>query len=91
MEPLTGTGRVCGVSASSAPSVTTSVTPASRASPSTVEQKCFQRKFGSGALNSSTSRSDERGRACHRVGVGQCSTRAPSSSGCTMGRVTWKS
>ena len=62
-EPLTGTGRVCGVSASNAPNVTSSVTPARRARPTTVEQNARHLMFGSGARNSRTSRSAPGGRA----------------------------
>ena len=41
--PVTGAGRVCGTSASSAPSVTTSSTPRSRASPTTRSVNARQR------------------------------------------------
>jgi len=44
---VTGAGRVCGTSASSEPSVTSSSTPSSRESPSTRFVNVFQRRFGS--------------------------------------------
>ena len=47
---MIGTGRVCGTSASSAPSVTTICTPSASASSTIAAQKVRQRNDGSGAL-----------------------------------------
>ena len=62
---MTGTGRVCGVSASSAPSVTTVVTPSCSMCSSSSAQNRRQRMFGSMPCMSTTSRLAP-GRAAHR-------------------------
>ena len=61
--PVTGAGRVCGTSASSAPSVISSSIPRSRASPTTRSVNVRQRRFGSIPSSSTTSRSRPSGRA----------------------------
>ena len=88
--PLTGTGRVCGVSASSAPRVTTISTPSSRATPSSSWQNARQRMVGSMPCTSTTSRVASGMRATEIRVVGQVIVRTPSSM-TTSGRLTWKS
>ena len=56
-EPVTGAGRVCGTSASSAPSVTTSSTPSSCASSVIAPVKARQLRFGSIPSRRTASRS----------------------------------
>jgi hypothetical protein len=73
--PLTGTGRVCGLSASSAPSVTTSSTSRAAATASTSSQKPRQRMFGSCPRTSTTSRSLPGGLQTAKRVVGQVSRR----------------
>ena len=58
--PVTGAGRVCGTSASRAPSVTTSSTPSSRARPTTSSQNVRQRRLGSTPSSRIASRSTPR-------------------------------
>ena len=61
--PVTGAGRVCGTSASSAPSVTTSSTPSSRAKSVITVANVRQRRFGSIPSSRTASRSSPSGRA----------------------------
>jgi hypothetical protein len=89
--PVTGIGRVCGVSASSAPSVTTSSAPSSSAAASSSAQNCRQRMFGSMPRSRITSRSDPGGEATDSWVEGQVIRRFPCSSLPTIGRFIWKS
>jgi hypothetical protein len=89
--PLTGVGRVCGVSVSSAPSVMTFVTPSRSTYPSSSVQNARHRRFGSIPLTSTTCRSvpgicatDSRV-VCHSM------RRVTPSASFACGRVTWKS
>ena len=77
--PLTGTGRVCGLSASSAPRVTTISTPRSRAAPSSSWVKVRQRIDGSMPWTRTTSRVASGMRATESRVVGQVIVRTPSS------------
>ena len=89
--PLTGTGRVCGVSPSSAPRTTTISTPSSWAKPRISLQNERQRMLGSMPRTSTRSRglSPPTRTTDSRV-VGQVILRTPPSSH-TVGRLTWKS
>lgn len=89
--PLTGTGRVCGVSPSSAPRMTTSSTPSSCAKPSSSLQNERHRIDGSMPRTRTRSRglSPPTLTTESRV-VGQVILRTPPSSH-TVGRLTWKS
>ncbi len=89
--PVTGIGRVCGVSASSAPSVTTISTPSSSAKASSSWQKDFQRMLGSMPWTSTTSRCCSGSRATVTRVVGHSSSRAPEAPKAIVGRLTWKS
>ena len=89
--PLTWIGRVCGVSASSAPSVTTSSTPRSSAQASSSAQNWRHRMFGSMPRNRTTSRCEPGGRATYTWVEGHVIRRIPSSVAPTSGRLTWKS
>lgn len=89
--PLTGTGRLCGVSPSSAPRMTTSSTPSSCAKPSSSLQYERQRMLGS--IPRTRTRSRGLGsvtRTTESRVVGQVIRRTPPSSQ-TVGRLTWKS
>ena len=85
------TGRVCGMSASSAPSETTSSTPSSRAAAITVAEKPFQRRFGSAPDRNTTSRPAPSGEALSITSSGHSISRVRPSLIRTVGRVTWKS
>ena len=89
--PLTWIGRVCGVSASSAPRVTTSSTPSSSAQASSSAQNWRHFMFGSIPRSSTTSRWEPGGRATYTCVEGQVIRRIPSSVALTSGRLTWKS
>ena len=89
--PVTGTGRVCGVSASSAPRVTTSPPPSSSHAASSSAQNCRHRMLGSMPRISTTSRSRSGGEATAIWVDGQVMRRCPISSLPTIGRLTWKS
>ena len=89
--PETGTGRVCGVSASSAPRVTTSSAPSSSEAASSSAQNCRQRMFGSMPRSSMTSRNAPGGEQTDSCVEGQVMRRMPSSVLPTEGRFTWKS
>ena len=91
MTPLTGTGRVCGVSPSSAPRITTISTPSSWAKPRISLQNERQRMDGSMPRTSTRSRglSPVTRTTDSRV-VGQVILRTPPSIH-TVGRLTWKS
>ena len=89
--PVTGTGRVCGVSASSAPRVTTIWPPRSSAAASSSAQNCRQRMFGSMPRIRMTSRCRSGGLAIAICVLGQVMLRWPRSSVPTSGRLTWKS
>ena len=88
---VTGTGRVCGASASSAPSSTAVSTPSSSMIPTMSWQKDRQRMFGSMPWISTTSRSEPGSLASDIRVVGQLMRRVLPSTSSTVGRVTWKS
>ena len=67
--PVTGIGRVCGVSASSAPRVITSSPPRSSQAASSSAQNCRQRMFGSMPRIRITSRSRSGGRGDGDLGA----------------------
>ncbi len=89
--PLIGTGRVCGVSPSRAPRMTTSSTPSSWAKPSSSLQNERHRMDGSMPRTRTRSRgfSPPTRTTDSRV-VGQVILRTPASMN-TVGRFTWKS
>src|SRR5258705_446464 len=91
--PVTGIARVCGISASSAPSVTASSQPSSCATPTTSSQNAPQRRLGSGPTSRTRSRptldtavGDARNRMLGQVVV--CTTPLLMV---TVGRAAWKS
>ncbi|KYG52812.1 hypothetical protein AWI43_26940 [Streptomyces sp. WAC04657] len=89
--PLTGTGRVCGVSPSSAPRITTISTPSSCAKASSSLQKERQRIEGSIPRTRTRSRGlSPPTRTTESLVVGQVIFRTPLSRK-TVGRFTWKS
>lgn len=89
--PLTGTGRVCGVSPSSAPSTTTISTPSSWANPRISLQNERQRIDGSMPRTRTRSRGlSPPIRTTESLVVGQVILRTPPSRK-TVGRLTWKS
>ncbi len=93
--PLTGTGRVCGVSPSSAPSTTSISTPNSWAKPRISLQNERQRMLGSMPRTSTRSRGlplpfASAIRTTDSRVVGHVILRTPPSSQ-TVGRLTWKS
>ena len=85
--PVTGIGRVCGVSASSAPSVTTSSPPRSSHAASSSAQNWRQRMLGSMPRTRITSRSRSGGEATAIWVLGQVIRRCPCSSLPTIGPV----
>ena len=85
--PLTWIGRVCGVSASSAPRVTTSSTPSSSAQASSSAQNWRHFMFGSMPRSSTTSRCEPGGRATYTWVEGHVIRRMPSSVVDTDGTV----
>ncbi len=89
--PETGIGRVCGVSASSAPRVTTSSAPSSSEAASSSAQNCRQRMLGSIPRSRMTSRVAPGGEQTESCVEGQVIRRMPSSVLPTVGRLTWKS
>ena len=89
--PVTGIGRVWGVSASSAPRVITSSPPRSSQAARSSAQNWRQRMFGSMPRTRITSRSRSGGDATAIWVLGQVIRRWPSSSEPTVGRFTWKS
>src|ERR671916_315335 len=80
-------GRVCGTSASSAPSVTISWEPSSRAASSTVRENARQRGAGSGPSSKTRSRSAPAIAAAWKTSSGHSITRARPPSSRTVGRV----
>ncbi|CAM5477617.1 hypothetical protein SVIOM74S_02625 [Streptomyces violarus] len=89
--PLIGTGRVCGVSPSSAPRTTTGSTPSSWAKPSSSLQNDRHRIDGSIPRTSTRSRGlSPPTRTTDNLVVGHVILRTPPSSN-TVGRFTWKS
>lgn len=89
--PLIGTGRVCGVSPSRAPRMTTSSTPSSCAKPSNSLQNERQRMDGSMPRTSTRSRGfSPPTRTTDNLVVGHVIFRTPASIH-TVGRFTWKS
>ena len=85
--PVTGIGRVCGVSASRAPRVITSSPPRSSQAARISAQNCRQRMFGSMPRTRITSRSRSGGEAIASCVLGQVIRRCPSSSSPTSGPV----
>ncbi len=87
----TGTGRVCGESASSAPSSTTVCTPRSVKDCTSSAAKPRQRMLGSMPCTRTTSRPMSSGVATDSRVVGQTSRSVRPSDTSITGRVTWKS
>ncbi len=90
-KPLTETGRVCGTSASSAPSVTTICVPTASATSTINCVNVRQRIDGSAPLTRIRSRGARGTRTSERTTSGHSSARAPDSSRVIFGRVAWKS
>ena len=88
---LTGAGRVCGTSARSEPSVTTSSIPRSCASSRTSPEYVFQRRLGSTPSRITASWSRPGIGAWRNVFSGHSSFRVSPSSRETCGRTAWKS
>jgi len=88
---VTGIGRVCGTSASSAPTVTRVVTPSRSAHSSSSIVYDRQRIEGSMPSTMTTSRPIAGTWAASSRVVGQVIRRWSSSSMPTLGRLTWKS
>ena len=88
---MTGVGRVCGESDSSAPRVTAVRTPSSRMISSSSSQKPRQRMLGSMPRTSTRSKSAPAGRHTDSRVVGQLIRRDTPSTSETVGRFTWKS
>ena len=88
---MTGIGRVCGVSDSSAPSSTTVCTPSSRMISRISSQKPRQRMLGSMPRISTTSWLAPGGRHTENRVVGHSTRRVTPSTSETVGRFTWKS
>ena len=88
---MTGTGRVCGESASSAPSRITSSTFSSAKDATSSSQKPRQRMFGSMPCTRTRSRPRPAGRARLSRVVGQTRRSVFPSVTSMTGRVTWKS
>ena len=88
---MTGVGRVCGVSASSAPRATTVCTSSSCRSAISSSQNPRQRMFGSMPRMRTTSRSLPGGRATEMRVVGHSIRRLTPPISDTVGRLTWKS
>ena len=86
--PVTGTGRVCGESASSAPSVTIVSTPSSWAYARRSAQKPRQRMFGSIPCTRTRSRAVPGVRTTDKRVVGHSILRVTPSGSVTIGRVT---
>jgi hypothetical protein len=89
--PLTGTGRVCGLSASSAPSVMTSSTSSWAAIVTSSSQKPRQRMFGSRPAHEHHVAVGVGQRQTETRVVGQVIRRVAPSTSETCGRLTWKS
>ena len=89
-EPVQRIGRECGVSPSSAPSVTTISEPVVRATATTSSQNAFHFRLGS--MPSSRTRSrPEAMRVAENVSAGQFTVRNTPSISSTVGRAAWKS
>src|SRR5829696_387221 len=88
---VTPTGRECGTSASSAPSVTTICTPSASASSTTVAQNVRQRYAGSGPVRITRSRGARGTRASCTSMSGHSIRRWWLPDSRTVGRVDWKS
>ncbi|BDH57490.1 hypothetical protein MTP03_24290 [Tsukamurella sp. PLM1] len=89
--PVTGTGRVCGVSARSDPRITTLSILSSVNTAISWSQKARQRKLGSMPRSSTTSRSALGGRHTDSVVDGHSTARVTPSICLIVGRLTWKS
>ena len=87
--PLTWIGLVCGVSASSAPRVSTSSTPSVSIAASTSAVNWRHRMLGSMPRSSTTSRGAPGGRATRISVRGHVIRRMPLASVPTSGRLTW--
>src|SRR4051794_15966221 len=90
-KPVIDTGRECGTSASSAPSVTTSCTPSASARSMIALAIVRQRMFGSGPASSTRSRGARGTRASKNSTVGHSISRERPSTSLICGRVAWKS
>ena len=90
-DPVTWIGRVCGTSASSAPSPMTVATWWSTAILSSSSQNARQRKFGSMPCTRMTSLGESVSRQADSLVVGQSMVLVTPSISRTVGRVTWKS
>ena len=88
---MIGTGRVCGTSASRAPSVTTISTSSRSAASMTAPAKLRHFRFGSTPDTKTRSRSALGTSAVKIVLAGQSTSRASPSAIRIVGRVTWKS
>jgi hypothetical protein len=89
--PVTAVGRVCGTSASSAPSVSTICTRSSRAMPVRSSQKVRHRNDGSEPCTITRSRSAPGTRAAWIVGAGHSTTLLSPSLSRIVGRTEVKS
>src|SRR3954451_8387211 len=89
--PVIGTGRECGTSASSAPSVTTSWVPRTSASSTIARENVRQRIDGSGPLSRTRSRGARGTRAAQISTSGHSISRWRPSTRWIFGRVAWKS
>jgi len=90
-KPLTETARVCGTSASNAPSVTTICTPTASATSTSSEVNVRQRIDGSEPETTIRSRGARGTRTSERTTSGHSRERLPDSSRRIFGRVAWKS
>ena len=88
---VTGTGRVCGESASSAPSSTTISTPSSVKDSTSSSQNARQRMLGSIPCTSTMSRSAASGWPRTAAWSARPGARSGPSDTSMTGRVTWKS
>ena len=88
---MTDTGRLCGTSASSAPSSTAIWTPSASARSTTVRLNALQRNAGSGPDSRIRSRGARGMRTAWTSNSGQSIVRVTPSSSRTIGRVVWKS
>ena len=86
----TGIGRVCGVSASRAPSRCTRLTCAEASAEAIKVLNCRHRRFGSNPCPSTSAR-PLGSRPTRSSVVGQISSRSSASDSSTCGRFTWKS
>ena len=88
---MTEIGRVCGTSASSAPSVTTSWVPSASASSTITLLNPRQRSDGSLPTSSTRSRGARGTRASYSSTTGHTTWRVSPLTNLMRGRVSWKS